>query len=113
MVASWCRGPPPLRSYRLLRVGDVLPVPALVRVDTGGSAIEVETWVLPSAGLGEILAAAADSVCLGRVLLADGTSEIGFVADATVLADPTAVDITAYGGWRAYLAAESMDQNTR
>ncbi len=100
-------------SYRLLRVGAAVPVPVLVRVDTGGAAIEAETWVLPSAGLGEVLAAAADSVCLGRVLLADGTSEIGFVADATVLADPTAIDITGFGGWRAYLAAESMDQHIR
>lgn len=99
-------------SYRLLRVGDVIPVPALVRVDTGGAAIEVETWLLPAAGLAEVLSAAADSVCLGRVLLADGAAEIGFVADAAVLADPTALDITRFGGWRAYLAAQSMDQYT-
>jgi allophanate hydrolase len=94
-----------------LRVGDVAPVPTLVRVDTGGAAIEVETWVLPASGLAEILSAAADSVCLGRVRLANGTWEIGFVADATVLADPTALDITHHGGWRAYLAAESTDQH--
>ena len=100
-------------SYRLLRVGDVTPVPALVRVDTGGAAVEVETWALPSAGLAEVLTAAADSVCLGRVLLADGTAEIGFVADATVLADPSALDITRYGGWRTYLAAQSTDQPAR
>ena len=98
-------------SYRLLRVGDVVPVPALVRVDTGGAAIDVETWALPSVGLAEVLSAAADSVCLGRVLLADGTSEIGFVADATVLADPTVLDITRFGGWRAYLAAQPTDQH--
>ena len=98
-------------SYRLLRVGDVAPVPALVRVDTGGAAIAVETWVLPASVLAEVLSAAADSVCLGRVLLANGTREIGFVADATVLADPTALDITHHGGWRAYLAAESIDQH--
>ena len=96
-------------NYRLLRVGDVIQVPALVRVDTGGAAIEVETWALPSVGLADVLSAAADSVCLGRVLLADGTSEIGFVADTTVLADPTALDITRFGGWRAYLAAQPTD----
>jgi allophanate hydrolase len=94
-------------SYRLLRAGGAAPVPALVRVDSGGAPIEVETWVLPSATLGEILSAAAESVCLGRVLLADGRSEIGFVADASVLADPTALDITRFGGWRGYLAART------
>ena len=98
-------------SYRLLRVGEGAPVPALVRVESGGAAIEVETWVLPAARLAEVLSAAADSVCLGRVLLADGSSEIGFVADASVLADPTALDITQFGGWRAYLAAQSVDQH--
>ncbi len=94
-------------NYRLLRVGDVSAVPALVRADSGGAPIEVETWTLPSAGLVEVLSAAAESVCLGRVLLADGRSAIGFVADASVLAEPTALDITHFGGWRAYLAAQS------
>ena len=98
-------------SYRLLRVGDGAPVPALVRVASGGAAIEVETWLLPAAGLAEVLSAAADSVCLGRVRLADGSSEIGFVADASVFADPTAFDITQFGGWRAYLAAQQADQH--
>src|SRR6478735_3839771 len=45
--------------YRLLRVGENQPVPALVHVDTGGVAIEVETWSLPAAALGEILSTAS------------------------------------------------------
>ena len=91
--------------YRLLRTGDDTPVPVLVTApDGGGAAIEVETWRLPAAALPDILARSSPSVCLGRVELADGSTEIGFVADTSALDDENLADITAFGGWRAYLA---------
>jgi len=95
--------------YRLLRVGQTVPVPVLVATEIGGAAIEVETWTVPSAALPRILAASSRSVCLGRVALADGSTEIGFVADATVFSSATEspTDITAFGGWRSYLASTS------
>ncbi len=94
-------------SYRLLRVGNAIPVPVLVAVDGGGAAVEVETWSVPSAALPEILAGSSGSVCLGRVTLVDGSTEIGFVADASVLGGTTeTTDITEFGGWRNYLAAQ-------
>jgi allophanate hydrolase len=94
-------------SYKLLRVGNAIPVPVLVAVDDGGAAIEVETWSVPSAALPEILAGSSGSVCLGRVTLVDGSTEIGFVADASVLGGATeTTDITEFGGWRNYLAAQ-------
>jgi allophanate hydrolase len=94
-------------GYRLLRVGEANPVPVLVAAETGGAAVEVETWTVPSAALPRILAGSSGSVCLGRVALADGSTEIGFVADTSVLspAAPAPVDITAFGGWRNYLAS--------
>jgi allophanate hydrolase len=92
--------------YRLMKIGESRPVPALVSVENGGAAIEVETWSLPSAVLGEILATASRALCFGHVQLADGTAEIGFVADVSALADPDIRDITEYGGWRGYLAAQ-------
>lgn len=91
--------------YRLLRTGGAGPVPVLVTAPDGGAAIEVETWRLPTAALPEILARSSPSVCLGRVELADGRTEIGFVADTSALDDEDLADITAFGGWRAYLAA--------
>ncbi|WP_395725576.1 allophanate hydrolase [Nakamurella sp.] len=90
--------------YRLLRTGGSGPVPVLVTAPDGGAAIEVETWRLPAAALPGILARSSPSVCLGRVELADGSTEIGFVADTSALDDEDLSDITAYGGWRAYLA---------
>ncbi|ACV78409.1 allophanate hydrolase [Nakamurella multipartita DSM 44233] len=92
-------------SYRLLRTGGPTPVPVLVTTPDSGAAIEVELWGLPAAALPEILARSSPSVCLGRVALADGRTEIGFVADTSALDDEDLADITAFGGWRAYLAA--------
>jgi len=88
----------------LLRTGGAGSVPVLVTAPDGGAAIEVETWRLPAAALPDILARSSPSVCLGRVELADGSTEIGFVADTSALDDEDLSDITAYGGWRAYLA---------
>jgi allophanate hydrolase len=93
------------QRYRLLRTGGAGPVPVLVTAPEGGAAIEVETWRLPAAALPDILARSSPSVCLGRVELADGTVELGFVADTSALDDEDLTDITAFGGWRAYLAA--------
>jgi len=99
------------QQYRLLRVGEANPVPVLVTAERDGAAVEVETWTVPSAALPTILAASSRSVCLGRVALADGSTEIGFVADTSALstADVPPVDITAFGGWRKYLASTSAD----
>ncbi|WP_170315575.1 allophanate hydrolase [Nakamurella deserti] len=92
-------------AYRLLRTGGDTPgVPVLV-ADPAGVAIAVETWTVPAAALPAVLAGSAPDVALGRVQLADGRVEIGFVADPSASAGPVPPeDISAHGGWRAYLA---------
>jgi hypothetical protein len=52
-----------------------------------------------------ILAGSSPSICLGQVTLADGSVQLGFVAGASIVTDPDAVDITSHGGWRRYLAS--------
>jgi len=95
-------------EYKLLLANSANPVPVLVFVGSGGAVIDVETWEIPSAALPAILAASSASVCLGRVALADGSIEIGFVADASVLEGGSVIDITEFGGWRNYLAASPV-----
>ncbi|MET0866009.1 MAG: allophanate hydrolase [Nakamurella sp.] len=95
-------------GYKLLLANTANPVPVLVSVASGGAAIDVETWTVPSAALAPILAASSPSVCLGRVALANGNTEIGFVADASVLESAGVIDITEFRGWRNYLAASSV-----
>jgi allophanate hydrolase len=93
-------------SYRLFALpGTTPPKPGLLRVAEGGAAIEVEVWTLPSAEVGAFLASIAAPLGLGTVELADGRRVHGFLGEAHALTD--AVDITAHGGWRAYLASRS------
>ncbi|QJT00614.1 allophanate hydrolase [Streptomyces asoensis] len=87
--------------YRLHALRTAPPKPGLVRVGEGGAAIEVEIWRLPAEGLGNLLAALPRPMALGSVELADGTQVPGFLCEPGALGD--AADITAYGGWRAYL----------
>jgi allophanate hydrolase len=87
--------------YRLHALATDPPKPGLVRVAEGGAAVECEVWELPAEGLADLLAALPRPMALGRVELADGTDVPGFLCAPEGLRG--AADITAYGGWRAYL----------
>ena len=65
--------------------------------------IAVEVWALPQAAVGSFLALIPPPLGLGRVELADGRQVHGFLCESHALRG--ALDITALGGWRAYLAA--------
>lgn len=90
-------------TYRLWALPTVPAKPGLVRVDVGGGAVVGERWWLPTAGFGAFVAALPPPMSIGSVELADGSRRPGFLVEpyATVGAQ----DITAYGGWRAYLLA--------
>jgi allophanate hydrolase len=88
-------------EYRLYALDGELPKPALVRVLDGGAAIEVEVWELDEAAFGSFVASIPGPHCIGRVHLADGTEQPGFLCEPAALGP--ARDITRFGGWRAYL----------
>lgn len=75
--------------------------PGMVRVDQGGVAIDVEVWELPSRELGSFLTGIPAPLGLGKVQLADGRWECGFICEAYGLEG--AENISHLGGWRAYL----------
>jgi allophanate hydrolase len=75
--------------------------PGLVRVDSGGAAVEVELHRIPTAGLGSLLVEVPAPLGLGRVELADGSEVVGFLAESYAVAG--APDITDHGSWPAYL----------
>lgn len=91
--------------YRLVALATDPPKPGLVRLAEGavGGAVEVEVWELPPVGFAGFVAALPRPMAIGKVTLADGASEPGFVCEPE--ATEGAEDITASGGWRAYLAA--------
>jgi allophanate hydrolase len=92
-------------EYRLHRLATDPPKPALVRVADGGATVMGELWRLPPAGLAGVLATLPAPMALGRVRLDDGAEPIGFLCEPSAL--DGAPDLTAYGGWRAYLDAEA------
>jgi allophanate hydrolase len=90
--------------YRLFALpGTVPPKPGLARVDSGGVAIELEVYEMPLEAVGSFLALIPPPLGLGSVQLADGRWTKGFICEPAALAG--AQDISAHGGWRAYLAA--------
>jgi allophanate hydrolase len=90
--------------YRLFALpGTVPPKPGLLRVAEGGAAIAVEVWDVPVAAVGSFLALIPPPLGLGSLELADGRQVHGFVCEAHALG--AARDVTAFGGWRAFVAA--------
>jgi allophanate hydrolase len=91
-------------KYRLYALDTVPPKPGVVRVAADGASLPGEVWDLPPAALGTFLAAIPQPMALGEVELDDGTTVVGFLCEPLALEG--ARDITATGGWRAYLAAQ-------
>ena len=89
-------------DYQLYALAGGSPYrPGMVRVKDGGVAIAVEVWELPSRELGSFLTGIAAPLGLGKVQLADGRWESGFICEAYGLEG--AVNISHFGGWRMYL----------
>jgi allophanate hydrolase len=96
-----------LPDYRLYALAGGPPKrPGLIRVAPGtGAAIACEVWALPPAGFGTFVDGIPSPLGIGTLKLADGTTPKGFLVEPVGLAG--AEDITAHGGWRAYVAALS------
>ncbi|MBI1397916.1 MAG: allophanate hydrolase [Betaproteobacteria bacterium] len=79
--------------------------PGMVRVAKDGVAVELEVWAMPVREYGSFVAGIPAPLGIGTVLLEDGRGVQGFVCEAVAAAG--ARDISEYGGWRAYLAAQA------
>ena len=88
-------------AYRLRALGSR---PGLHRATPGG-AVEGEVWALPLVAIGALLAQVPAPLGFGTVELEDGPC-LGFLADPAGCEG--APDITACGGWRAWLASGAM-----
>ena len=93
-------------TYRLYAMADSIPPkPALVHSDDGG-AIAVEVYELDVGAFGSFVSEVPAPLAIGTVTLEDGSTVKGFVAEPR--ATLCAKDITALGGWRAYIAREAV-----
>ena len=90
-------------NYRLFALPGGPPErPGLVRVQEGGAAINVEVWAVRSADFGSLVSNIPAPLGIGTVELRDGEKVPGFLCES--YAADGAVDITQFGGWRAYCA---------
>ncbi|MEU5842389.1 allophanate hydrolase [Rhodococcus sp. NPDC047139] len=89
-------------AYRLAALNTTPPKPGLVRHGPGqGAGIVGELFRISEAGLGRFLAALPAPMTLTSVELSDGRWVVGFGCTHDAASD--AVDITEFGGWKAYL----------
>jgi allophanate hydrolase len=100
--ARWAGEATTAAAYRLAALDTTPPKPGMTRVGAGGAAIAGEVWQLSTGALGRFLAALPAPMTLGRVELSDGRWVVGFGAAADAAA--SGLDITAHGGWKAWLA---------
>ena len=91
--------------YRLFALPGEPMRPGLLRDPNGGGSIEIEVWALRSADLGSFVESIPAPLGLGKIELEGGETVTGFVCESH--ATGSAKEITALGGWRAYLAAET------
>jgi allophanate hydrolase len=93
-------------NYRFFALKGTVPAkPGLVRVPGfAGPGIEVEVWALPADTVGTFVDGVPPPLAIGTLVLEDGSPVKGFLAEPEAVAD--AVDITSFGGWRAYLESQ-------
>jgi allophanate hydrolase len=93
------------KDYRLYALaGTTPPKPGLVRTPGyAGPGIEVEVWSLGREAFGSFVAAVPPPMVIGTLELEDATRVKGFSCEPSALEG--SADITAFGGWRRYLAS--------
>ena len=90
-------------DYKLYALDTVPPKPGMLRVEPGaGTRIKLEIWALSASAFGKFVAAIPPPLSIGTIRLADGRNVKGFIVEPAALEG--ARDISAFGGWRAYMA---------
>ena len=94
-------------DYKLYALDTTPPKPGMLRVEAGtGSSIELEVWALPAAAFGQFVAAIPPPLSIGTVRLADGRGVKGFIVEPAAVNG--ARDISAFSGWRAFVAEAAV-----
>ena len=98
-LVSTCRT---AARYRFFALGGFSPPrPGMVRAESGGHAIEVEVWALPTESVGSFIDGIPPPLGIGTVELETGELVRGFLCEAYAVAG--AGDVSRLGGWRAYV----------
>lgn len=89
------------RGYRIWSINDRHP--AMLRTPGTGTEVALEIWDVPLAGLATILLSEPPGLSIGKVALADGSVVLGVLGEPFLCEGKR--EITAHGGWRAYVAS--------
>ncbi|KQR74266.1 allophanate hydrolase [Burkholderia sp. Leaf177] len=93
-------------AYQLFALPNTSPPkPGLVRnADRIGAAIAVEVWDVPVRSFGKFVMDVPSPMGIGTIELSDGRFVKGFICEPWAVSEMSgARDITAFGGWIAYL----------
>ncbi|MGQ1608117.1 allophanate hydrolase [Acinetobacter baumannii] len=96
-------------AYKLFALKNTTPPKPGLQCDAAGTSIEVEVWDVPLANFGAIVAEVPAPLGIGNLKLKDGTWVKGFICEAYAIQD--AIDISHFGGWRAYI--QSLNQTAQ
>jgi gamma-glutamylcyclotransferase (GGCT)/AIG2-like uncharacterized protein YtfP len=88
--------------YRIWSIGDRHP--AMLRTPDAGTRVALEVWSVPLEGLASILQNEPPGLSIGKVVLQDGSIVLGVLGEPFLCEGQR--EITEYGGWRAYTAAQ-------
>jgi adenine/guanine/hypoxanthine permease len=94
-------------KYRLYSIGDRHP--GMHEVESGGVAILGELYRLSAKVLDRVVRGEPPGLYVGPVELIDGRVVPGVLFAAESLR-PTDTDISAHGGWRAYLTSRTAER---
>jgi allophanate hydrolase len=91
-------------DYRLFLLAGTTPAkPGLLRVGAdAGVAVDVEIWTMPAEQFGRFVASIPAPLSIGTLTITDGRDVKGFLVEAEATRD--ARDISAFGGWRNFMA---------
>jgi hypothetical protein len=89
-------------NYRIWSIDDRHP--AMLRTPGAGAHVALELWDVPLSGLAKILLNEPPGLSIGKVVLRDGSIVLGVLGEPFLCEGRR--DITAFGGWRAYIAAQ-------
>ena len=88
--------------YRVWSIGDRHP--AMLRTPGAGTRVALEIWSVPLEGLAGILQNEPPGLAIGKVVLKDGSIVLGVLGEPFLCEGQR--EITEFGGWRAYIAAQ-------
>ncbi|HVO07903.1 MAG TPA: glutamyl-tRNA amidotransferase [Burkholderiaceae bacterium] len=88
--------------YRIWSINDRHP--AMLRTPGQGTRVALEIWSVPLVGLAGILQNEPPGLAIGKVVLRDGSIVLGVLGEPFLCEGQR--EITEFGGWRAYIAAQ-------